>query len=283
MRIEDWHSHNNLCRHAEGRIESYVEEAIKKGLNTIGISDHFPYEIYSNLGDIPYEEYSMTKAEIQDYLDDIERAKTKYSGKINVRASFEIDYIINQVLTLNKVLEELKSQLDYILGSIHVLYREGGAWCFDDSRFLDVYKNYNSVDNVYIHYYDTMMEMITDKDFDFDIVCHFDLPKKFNKRPENKEVVMKKVFELLKAIKKRDLTIEINTSGFRKDVGEQYPSIEIIEKIYEFNIPIVLSSDAHKPEEVGYKFDYMIKELKKIGFSQLAHFKNRKRTFIPID
>jgi histidinol-phosphatase (PHP family) len=282
MKFEDWHSHNKLCGHSEGTINEYVKAAIEKNLQTIGISDHFPYEIYSNMEGIPYEEYSMTMEETTTYLAAIDSAKERYGDRINVRGSFEIDYIMNQVPTLNNVLEKIRSQLDYILGSIHVLYSDRGPWCFDDSRFLDQFKNYESVNDVYLHYYNTMLEMINDKTFDFDIVCHFDLPKKFNKRPEDKELIMEKVTNVLKRIKKRDLVMEINTSGFRKQVNEQYPSLEIIKKVQKLDIPIVLSSDAHHPKEVGYRFKFMLEKLKEIGFTRLAHFVNRERTFIPI-
>lgn len=282
MRLEDWHTHNQMCGHAKGTIENYVEAAIQKDLKTIGITDHFPYEIYSNMEGIPHEEYSMTMEETKTYLSTIQKTKNQYKEKINIRGSFEIDYIVNQVPTLNNVLENIKEKLDYILGSIHVLYSERGPWCFDDSRFLDEFKNYKSNNQVYLHYYNTMLEMVKDETFDFDIVCHFDLPKKFNRRPENKDLIMEKAQEVLKGIKKRDLTIEINTSGFRKEVGEQYPSYEIIQKIHDLNIPIVLSSDAHHPKEVGYRFEFMIEKLKEIGFDKLAHFKDRKRTFFQI-
>ncbi|TFF98693.1 MAG: histidinol-phosphatase HisJ [Promethearchaeota archaeon] len=283
MKFEDFHTHNKLCRHAQGNIKDYIEAAIDKNLKTIGISDHFPYEIYSNMEGIPYEEYSMTVKEIQKYLFTIQEAKKKYKKEINVRASFEVDFIINQVPVLNNILDNIKTQLDYILGSIHVLYSERGPWCFDDSRFLGEFNNYESVNDVYLHYYNTMLEMVQEKAFDFDIVSHFDLPKKFNKRPEDDALIMDKIIEVLKQIKERELTIEINTSGFRKEVGEQYPSMKIIQKIHELDIPIVLSSDAHNPKEVGYKFDFMIQKLKEIGFKKLASFENRKRTFIQID
>lgn len=281
--IEDWHTHNKLCRHAENTIDAYVKEGVEKGLKTIGISDHFPYEIYSNMEGIPHEEYSMRMEETASYLSAIESAKEKYGDKINVRGSFEIDYIMNQIPTLNSVLEKIKPQLDYILGSIHVLYSERGPWCFDDSRFLGKFKHYESVNDVYLHYYNTMLEMINDNSFDFDIVCHFDLPKKFNKHPEDKELIMEKATQVLRRIKERDVVMEINTSGFRKQVNEQYPHLKIIKKAQELNIPIVLSSDAHHPEEIGYKFEFMLEKLKDIGFTRLAHFANRERTFIPIE
>lgn len=60
------------------------------------------------------------------------------------------------------------------------------------------------------------------------------------------------------------------------------PEEDIIKIIYNLDIPVVLSSDAHKPEDVGYEFRKTIKTLKNIGFNQLAHFKKRKLSFIEI-
>ncbi|MHA1344478.1 MAG: histidinol phosphate phosphatase, partial [Promethearchaeota archaeon] len=79
------------------------------------------------------------------------------------------------------------------------------------------------------------------------------------------------------------LTIEINSSGLRKKVKEQYPSVEIIEKMYELDIPVLLGSDAHKIDEIAYEFNYIIDLLKNIGYNQLAHYNKRRRTFIEID
>ncbi|TXT64182.1 MAG: Histidinol-phosphatase [Promethearchaeota archaeon] len=281
--LEDWHTHNKLCHHAEGIIEDYVKEAIRKGLRTIGISDHFPYEFYTGLDGIPYDEYGMILSETRDYLSTIQELKAKYKEQINIKCAFEIDFIPHQVVKLNQQLEKIKDHLDYILGSIHMLFAPKEPWSFDDSRFLDEFNRYESVDDVYFHYYDSIILMITSSDFDFDIVSHLDLPKKFNKFPEHKELVMEKVVEVLEYIKKQNLVVEINTGGFRKEVHEQYPSIEIIKKIFELEIPIVLSSDAHKPSEIAYKFDYMLNILTEIGFTELAHFTQRKRSIITIN
>jgi histidinol-phosphatase (PHP family) len=125
--------------------------------------------------------------------------------------------------------------------------------------------------------------MIKSKKFDFDIVSHFDLPKKFDKRAETHDLIMEKVVETLELAKKRDLAIEINSSGLRKKIREQYPSVEIIEKMYELDIPVLLGSDAHQIDEIAYEFKYIIDLLKNIGYNQLAHYNKRRRTFIEID
>ncbi len=283
MALEDWHTHNEMCHHAVGSIEDYLRQAIKSRLQTIGLSDHFPYEFLKNIERIPFEEYAITLPEIEGYLSTAETFREKFKSKINVRIGFEVDFFKNQALALNKHLTKVKNRLDYILGSIHILnFRDGrGAWGFDDSRFRNDFEYYGS-QQVYINYYKKLQKMIRSEDFDFDIVGHIDLPKKFNDNPTKKEAVFDEVLKTLELIKARDLTVEINTGGLRKPCKEQYPSEKIIKEIYSLDIPILLGSDAHKPKDIGYKFKKILKIIKKIGYNQLAHFDKRKRNFIEI-
>ena len=286
MRYEYWHTHNKLCKHAVGSIEDYIKVAIKFNLNVIGISDHFPYEFLASeiptLDQIPYEEYAMPLYDLDSYMLQLEKLRKKYIDQIQVRFAFEIDYFKHQDFMLNKYLRKYIAKLDYILGSVHVLFGKAGTFAFDDGRFLNKYKEYSVNDEIYIEYYNSLQDMIQSPTFELDIVTHFDLPKKFDRRAVDKEMVMEKAVETLELVKKHDLIIEINTSGLRKEVKEQYPSKDIIQKMYELDIPILLGSDAHQPNDVAYKFKETTKMLKSIGYNQLAHFKQRKRSFIEI-
>jgi len=283
MALEDWHTHNEMCHHAVGSIEDYLRQAINSRLQTIGLSDHFPYEFLKNIERIPFEEYAITLPEIEDYLSTAEKLKEKFKTNIIVRIGFEVDYFKNQALALNEHLNKIKNRLDYILGSIHILnFRNGrGAWGFDDSRFRRDFEHYGS-QQVYINYYRKLQKMINSEDFDFDIVGHLDLPKKFKDNPTNKEEVFDEVMKALELIKARDKTIEVNTGGLRKPCKEQYPSEKIIKEMYSLDIPILLGSDAHKPKDIAWKFKKTIKILKRIGYNQLANFNKRKRDFIEI-
>ena len=283
MALEDWHTHNEMCHHADGSIEDYLRSAIKSRLQTIGVSDHFPYEFLKNIERIPFEEYAITLPEIEDYLSTAEKLKEKFKTNINVRIGFEVDYFKNQAFALNKHLNKIKNRLDYILGSIHILnFRDGrGAWGFDDSRFRKDFEYYGT-QKVYINYYKKLQMMLKSEDFDFDIVGHLDLPKKFNDSPTIKEEVFDEIMKTLELIKAKDKTIEVNTGGLRKPCKEQYPSKKIIKEMYLLDIPILLGSDAHKPQDIGYKFKKILKIIKKIGYNHLAHFDERKRNFIEI-
>jgi histidinol-phosphatase (PHP family) len=281
--LEDYHTHSELCHHAIGTIEDYVKKAIEFNLKTIGICDHFPYEFLKNIERIPYGEYAITVEEIDDYLATGESLQSKYKEKINVRIGFEVDFFENQEPALNIHLNKIKSRLDYILGSIHILnFKDSrGAWGFDDNRFREDYEFYGP-DEVYMIYYKTEQDMLNSKLFDLDVIGHFDLPKKFNDFPNEKETVFNEAMRTLELIKKKGVAMEVNTSGLRKDVKEQYPSEELLKEILGLDIPILLGSDAHDPNEVAWEFELIIKLLKRIGFNKLAHFNKRKRTFIDI-
>ncbi|MFX1408932.1 MAG: histidinol-phosphatase HisJ [Promethearchaeota archaeon] len=283
MKLEDWHCHSELCHHAVGSIEDYIKKAIELNLNTIGICDHFPFEFLKNIERIPYEGYSMTLGEIESYLSNTELLREKYKKNLNVRLAFEIDFFENQESLLNVHLNKYKSRLDYILGSIHILnFNDGrGAWGFDDSRFRKEFNYYGS-DNVYLRYYRTVQKMLNSNEFDFDIMAHFDLPKKFNDIPSNKEIIYNEVMKALELIRKRNVIIEINTSGLRKDAQEQYPSREIMQSMYNLDISIILGSDAHDPNYIAWEFKKVIAMLKEIGYNRLVHFKKRNKTFVEI-
>lgn len=284
MVLEDWHTHNELCHHAIGTIEDYVNKAIELKLKTIGISDHFPYEFLKNIERIPHKEYAITVPEIENYLSTTEKLKEKYKEDITIRIGFEIDYFKNQESALNIHLSQIRNRLDFILGSIHILnFFDGkGAWGFDDSRFRDDY-DYYGVDKVYMFYYQKLQKMVKTPEFDFNIIAHFDLPKKFNDIPNNKEIIFNEAVKTLELIKKkRNIVMEINTGGLRKDCNEQYPSEEIIKEMYSLDIPILLGSDAHNPIYIAWEFKKIIIMLKRIGYNQLAHFNKRKMALIEI-
>ena len=145
-------------------------------MGTLGISDHFPYEFYSNFEQIPYQGYSMTLEQVEEYLNTIENLKEKYKKEIDIKLAFEIDYIINQHSKFNQYIEKFNNNIDYFLGSIHILSSDKGFWTIDDPSFREEYEtSYDTIDDVYLQYYNTQIEMINKNEFSYDIVSHLSL------------------------------------------------------------------------------------------------------------
>jgi histidinol-phosphatase (PHP family) len=78
----DFHTHHHRCGHARGTIRDYIEAAINKGLDIIGISDHCPD--FARAEDLPYPQIAMAKSALQNYVEEILQLKEEYKGKIEV-------------------------------------------------------------------------------------------------------------------------------------------------------------------------------------------------------
>jgi histidinol-phosphatase (PHP family) len=112
----------------------------------------------------------------------------------------------------------------------------------------------------------------------FDIVGHLDLIKMFNFMP--KKDIRLIATPALKAIKKSNMVIELNSAGLRKPTKEIYPSPLLLELAYELDIPITFSSDAHAIGQVGFKYDKVTKLAKKTGYTKAVTFEQRQQQLV---
>jgi histidinol-phosphatase (PHP family) len=256
--IVDLHNHTKLCNHAEGEIYEYIEKAIECGVKYFGFSDHAPMD---------YDpKYRMSLMQMQKYEIDVLKAKENYKDKIEILLGYEVDYLKGHMD--DKV---LNSNVDYLIGSVHFI----DGWGFDNPEFIGKYKH-QDIDEIWQKYFDAIEEMANSKLFD--IVGHLDLIKVFKFMPKKSVESIAK--NALLAIKKADMTLEVNVAGFRKPVKEAYPSLTLLQEAYNLDIPITFSSDAHKPEQVGLFDKEAITLAKSAGYTKCALYKNRKIEFL---
>lgn len=85
---------------------------------------------------------------------------------------------------------------------------------------------------------------------------------------------------VLQAIKKSNMVMEVNTAGLRKPVEEIYPSRALLEEAYALDIPITFSSDAHAIEHIGAGYDSATALAKDIGYTQAVTFQGRDKQLI---
>jgi histidinol-phosphatase (PHP family) len=76
--------------------------------------------------------------------------------------------------------------------------------------------------------------------------------------------------------------MEVSTAGLRKPVGEIYPARPMIEMAVDAGVPIALSSDAHVPEHLGYRYEETVELLRDCGVKELAVFERRQRRMEPL-
>ncbi|MEB3100455.1 histidinol-phosphatase [Ferviditalea candida] len=260
----DFHTHHDRCGHAEGGIRDYIEAALKKGLDMIGISDHSPY--FGSERDHLHPKVAMAKSEFPRYVNEVLRLKQEYSGRIEVLLGVESDFFPESAEVYRKEYE--RYPLDFIIGSVHAI---GGMSIFNRNRW----KKLNEKQRIQVKqdYYEQII--LSAKSGMFDILGHIDAMKGFY--PQFSELPTDAADRALKVIAEADVVIEVNTSGKTKEAGGWYPSDDVLERALFHNVKVTLGSDAHIPERVGDELELVRNRLKEIGFREWAFFRRRQR------
>ncbi len=254
----DYHIHTPLCNHAEGEMEAYILKAIEIGLKEICFLDHLTIcEAGKNL--------SMAPEQVPFYFQTARQLKDRYKDLIGVRIGLEVDFnpenmgLVAEIIAAHPF-DVIGSSLHFF-GDIDVV-RYKSAWN----------RGEGDTDRIYNLYYNQIEKML---DYDcFDIICHFDLIKKFDRLPDRS--FKRKIENILSEMKSKNLAMEINTSGYDHKIKETYPSREIVEMCVDKGINITLGSDAHHPEEVGRHFDRALQLLIAAGCTHLTVFNERQ-------
>jgi histidinol-phosphatase (PHP family) len=144
---------------------------------------------------------------------------------------------------------------------------------FDDPAHQVVWKSVERSAEIWNRYYELLLEFVSEGGFE--IIGHFDLPKKFGSRPPETERIDSLIDDILTVAADNHIVMELNTAGLRKPVGEIYPSQEILRKARKKGVGITFGSDAHSPCEVAANFAEAIQLAKESGFDKYTTFENR--------
>jgi len=260
----DYHIHTPLCNHAGGVMTSFVKQAVDSGFIEICFLDHLTFQD-ADPG------LTMAPEEVPLYFHAVQRLKYRYRDIIKVKAGLEVDFAPVYADQMEKIIETFS--FDVIGCSVH--YPKG----FDIVTSGSAWRNgEGDTDTVYGRYLDGL-EKVLDYPF-FDMLCHFDLVKKFNRKPT--VTFDTRWREVLEKVKDRGITLEINTSGFEHPVKEPYPSADLLRQCRRLDIPVTMGSDSHAPEQIGRHYGRAEAVLLDAGYRTLNTFTNRQAEPIPV-
>ncbi|RKY75189.1 hypothetical protein DRQ07_12265 [candidate division KSB1 bacterium] len=250
MITSDFHVHTKLCGHAQGEMSEYVRNAVSKGIEVIGFSDHAP----NRDGFDPV--HRMSFGQFEFYIRKIERLQSEYRS-IDIRTGVEADIYPGFENSLNFLRERFP--IDYVIGSMHFVddyfvFSDGSEQISEKKR-VQIIKKYFSIMKYGI------------KSGLIDVIGHFDVIKwNFG---SDKDLIFKYAAETLQNIRsvQPELFIELNTSGLRRKIRECLPDKRILQYASSLDFPLITGSDAHKPEQVGMDFESAEKILKETGYS----------------
>ena len=238
--MKDLHMHTTFSD-GKNTPEEMVLEAIRKGLDTVGISDH-------SSGDPS----GMSLADSAGYREEIARLKQKYAGQIRVLCGLERDILTDDF-----------AEYDYTIGSVHWLTMPDGHHVSVDwtpEKLREGAEKYFGGDMIALAeaYYETVSRVadITK----CDIIGHFDLVTKFNEAdpaidtqdPRYVKAWQQAADILLKTGKPFEINMGAMARGYRT---EPYPSAEIRQYIRDHGGKLILSSDAHQKENIAFQFE----------------------------
>ena len=261
----DQHTHTFLCKHAEGKVQDYVDQAVAKGLAGMACTDHVPF------ADNYDAKHRMTVPEFAQYraMCEAVRVPAGYPFMVGVEA----DYFTDGISGLRDWLKG--KDLDVVLGSVHAL----------DTAFTQdvIDKNFwrrADVSGAWRRYFELMGELVRSRVFD--VVAHFDVPKRGGPRLKEREL-RELVLPILDQMAALDVGLEMNTSGWRHGgVDEPYPGPEVLAWAAERGVTLSFGSDAHRPEQVGWNFAGALKLARETGFKEYAVFRKREKTLLPL-
>ena len=271
MQYFNHHTHTIYCD-GKAEPEEYVKRALELNFHTLGFSGHAP---------VPFENsFSIKDDRLEEYADVVRKLKEKYSRQIEIFLSLEIDYIPGITHSFEYFTE--RAGLDYTIGGVHLIKsNENNKLWFIDGSDPNVYDEGlkrlfdGNIRKGVTAYYNQIMEMTATQRPD--IIAHIDKIGMHNRgRYFSEEEGWYKdiAWEVLKVVKETGRIIEVNTRGLYKGRSDKtFPSPFLLEQILHLKIPITLSSDAHKPEELDGNFSETLEMLKDIGFRELLYFR----------
>jgi histidinol-phosphatase (PHP family) len=255
--------HTPLCQHAVGEPVEYAAQAVKAGLMEIGFSDHNP------MARDDFDEWRMFLADLDAYVANVRRAREEFP-QLRILLAMEVDYIPG----FEDWIRELSTRhpWDYFIGSVHYV---NDSWDIDNPGKVDEWKKREPFE-VWTLYFERLTRAA--QSGLFEIIGHADLCKKFCFYPKKDPASLYARF--LDAVRERDIAIELNTAGLRKDCHEIYPSERLLRMAFERNVPITFGSDAHAPGEVGADFARAVELARKVGYTSSSRFRNRHRDIV---
>jgi histidinol-phosphatase (PHP family) len=247
--------------------ERYQEVASERGIDALGVSEHiYRFTQALDVWDHPFWR--------ENARDDIDAYCEFVRERTSLALGIEADFIPGAEDRMASLLEA--RDWDYVLGSVHFIANQAidmrGDW--------DIWRS-GDPEKVWMRYFETLGEAA--RTGLYDVIAHPDLVKVWGSGGPMPERDLRFYYDAaMDGIADSDVAIEVSTAGLRKPVEEIYPARPFLEMCLEAGRPIALSSDAHAPNDLAYRYDEALEYLESVGVSELAVFEGRNRRLEPI-
>jgi len=228
------HTHTFRCQHASGDVDDYARVAAAGDMTVLGMTDHTP------LPDGRWQDHRMRLAQLPDYIAKVRGCQVP---GLRVLLGLECDWAPEFASFYR---DELLARygFDYLIAGCHFT-PDGGGWIgsFDNLTTPTRLRAY------------TQQAVATMESGLFAFLTHPDLFGVCN--PRWNADIAACAEEICAASVALHVPLELNAYGIRKpwvpgDAGERpgYPWLPFWEMAARMGVRVVLSSDAHRPQDV---------------------------------
>jgi histidinol-phosphatase (PHP family) len=245
--------------------ERYQEVASERGVEALGVSEHVHrFRQALDVWQHPFWRESA-RDDVDAYCEFVREETTLALG-------IEADFVPGREDRMANLLDA--RDWDYVIGSVHFL-RDAAI---DMRGDWDVWRG-GDPDKVWRRYFETIGEAA--RSGLYDVIAHPDLVKVWGEGIPGGD--LRRFYDLaMDGIAESDVAIEVSTAGLRKPVGEIYPAKGFLAMCLEAGRPVSLSSDAHVPNDLAYRYDEALEYLDELGVREIAVFDRRERRMEPL-
>ena len=248
----NYHTHTVWC---DGRStpEEVIVSAIGKGFDVLGFSSHSTYPD-DNVCTVP-------TVRLPEYFAEVRSLAVKYADRIRILCGVEADYIPGATDPDHSRYAEFKP--DYIIGSVHYVVAPNGARVpVDHSPELmheGILLHFGGEVKSYLCAYFAQEREMAAR-FDFDIIGHPDLCRKFNEKhpyfDERSDWYLDELKRTADAFAASGKLVEVNTGAISRGwLDDAYPSTTFRDMLRERGVRFVLNSDSHDAGTLDCAFD----------------------------
>lgn len=261
--VADMHTHSENSHDSSCKVEAMLSAQREKGTAIFALTDHC--DIYS------CNSYDIFTPLIRGY--ETVAALNGAQGDVRLLSGVEI----SEGFWLPEQMEKANALVPYdvIVGSVHCVKYEGLTRAYSAIDFSAL--SDETVAAYLDAYFDDVARLT--ETTDFDILAHLTCPLRYISGKYGRQIDLtaynEKLTAILKAIIKKGIALEVNTSSF--DVlGDYFPSKALIESYYALGgYLITLGSDAHVSERASAHFADALDTLRQIGFKHIYYCKKR--------
>ena len=278
----DYHMHFEKGSYDEDWAEGFFAAAARRGLEEIGISEHshtFPEFKPLYYQDLVLDDSFIGKFQQQwlrsnkfKYtIDDYFRFMEKLQRRHQVKIGMEVCNFQDQ----KQVADILKDyKFDYLIGSVHFLR----GWAYDSSEIIAEWERHDLQD-IY-EWYAEEAEKLADSGL-YDVLGHPFNIRLFKFFPDFD--AMPYLERVAQALAKAGMAVDVNTGTYyRYPVQEISPYQDFMRLAAKYDLPIILTSDAHQPEDCGAYHDEALQYVHSFGYSQTLRFSQRRKEVIDL-